>query len=58
MFTSPGHIGKAYTLSGEESLSYRRVAEIMTQELERRIVYTNSSEQEYLDALAAEGAPQ
>lgn len=58
VFTSPGHIGKAYTLSGEESLSYRRVAEIMTQELGRHIVYTNPSEQEYLDALAAEGAPQ
>lgn len=58
VFTSPGHMRKAYTLSGEESLTYDRVAAIMTQVLGRPIHYARPTEQEYLDALAAEGWPQ
>lgn len=58
VFTSPGHLRKAYTLSGEESLTYDRVAAIMTGVLGRPIRYARPSEQEYLAALAAEGAPQ
>lgn len=58
VFTSPGHLGKAYTLSGEESLSYNQVAAIMTEVLGRPIRYARPSEKEYLAALAAEGAPQ
>lgn len=57
VFTSPGHLRKAYTLSGEQSLSYKQVAEIMTEVLGRPIRYSRPSEREYLAALAAEGAP-
>jgi uncharacterized protein YbjT (DUF2867 family) len=53
----PGHIGKAYTLSGEQSLSYRQVAQIMTEVLERPITYSRPAEDRYLEALAREGAP-
>jgi uncharacterized protein YbjT (DUF2867 family) len=53
----PGHIGKAYTLSGEQSLCYRQVAQIMTEVLERPIDYSRPAEDLYLEALAREGAP-
>jgi uncharacterized protein YbjT (DUF2867 family) len=58
VLTSPGHTGKAYTLSGEQSLTYERVAAIMSEVLGRPIRYARPSEREYLAALAAEGAPQ
>ncbi|MHA7984462.1 SDR family oxidoreductase [Rathayibacter sp. CAU 1779] len=57
VFTEPGHIGKAYTLSGEQSLGYRRVARIMSEVLGREIVYTMPSEREYLARLREQGAP-
>ena len=58
VFTSPGHLRRAYTLSGEESLTYDHVAGIMTDVLGRPIRYTRPSEREYLATLAADGAPQ
>lgn len=58
VFTSPGHLRKAYTLSGEESLTYDKVAAIMAEVLGRPIRYTRPREAEYLAALAAEGWPQ
>ncbi|BDZ54686.1 NmrA family NAD(P)-binding protein [Agromyces marinus] len=57
VFTDPRHVGKAYTLSGEQSLSYANVAKIMTEELGRPIRYGRPSEATYLDALRAAGAP-
>ena len=58
VFTSPGHLAKAYTLSGEQSLGYAAVARIMTEVLGRPIRYLRPSEKEYLAALAAQGRPQ
>lgn len=58
VFTQPGHLRKAYTLSGEQSLSYTHVADIMTRVLGRPIRYTRPTETDYLAELAAEGAPQ
>ncbi|MDO5534929.1 MAG: SDR family oxidoreductase [Propionibacteriaceae bacterium] len=55
--TVEGHLQKAYTLSGEQSLTYEQVAAIMTDVLGRPIRYTRPSEQEYLAAMAAEGVP-
>ena len=45
-------------MSGEQSLTYERVAAIMSEVLGRPIRYARPSEREYLAALAAEGAPQ
>ena len=53
----PGHLGKAYTLSGEQSLTYRQVAMIMSDVLGRAIHYRRPSEHAYLAQLAADGAP-
>lgn len=58
VLTEPGHAGKAYTLSGEQSLSYRNVAGILTDVLGRIIRYSQPNESEYLARLAAEGKPQ
>lgn len=58
VLTRPGHLLRAYTLSGEESLSYRNVADIMTEVLGRRIEYAPLSEADYLDHLRAQGRPE
>lgn len=55
--TEPGHEQKSYTLSGEQSLSYARVAKIMTRVLGRPIRYARPSEKEYLALLEAKGYP-
>ncbi|HOQ53780.1 MAG TPA: SDR family oxidoreductase [Micropruina sp.] len=57
VLTSPRHLRKAYTLSGEQSLGYAAVARIMTEVLGRPIRYLRPSEQQYLAALAADGWP-
>ena len=56
--SQPGHLGKAYTLSGEQSLTYRQVARVLTDVLGRRIRYDRPSEEAYLAALAAAGKPE
>ncbi|WP_241978641.1 SDR family oxidoreductase [Cryobacterium sp. TmT2-59] len=56
--SEPGHIGKKYTLSGEQSLSYRNVAAIMSDVLGRPIRYTRPHEDEYLAQLAADDLPE
>lgn len=58
VFTEPGHIGKAYTLSGEQSLGYRRVAQILSDVLGRPIRYARPKEEVYLERLRRNGAPQ
>ena len=58
VFTGPGHLRAAYTLSGEQSLTYRRVARILSDVLGREIRYARPSEREYLARLAANGAPE
>lgn len=58
VFTSAGHLGRAYTLSGEQSLSYASVARIMSEELGRPIRYTRPTERQYLEHLRMKGVPQ
>lgn len=57
VFTQDGHLGRAYTLSGEQSLSYDGVARIMTEVLGRPISYARPTEDHYLDRLRSQGAP-
>jgi len=45
------HIGKAYTVTGSESLDYYQVASILSDELNRTITYRNPSVQQYIDRL-------
>lgn len=58
VFTRSGHLRKAYTLSGGQSLSYQQVARIMSAVLGRSVTYTQPTETEYLDGLAAAGRPE
>ena len=58
VFASRGHLHRAYTLSGEHSLSYADVARIMSRVLGRPIRYTRPSEVDYLASLAAQGAQE
>ncbi len=58
VLTSPGHIRKAYTLSGEQSLTYKQVARIMSSVLDRDITYPRPPESQYLAELELAGAQQ
>lgn len=58
VLTEKGHTRKAYTLSGEQSLSYANVADIMSTELGRPITYTRPSEDEFLEDLRERGYPE
>lgn len=58
VFTRLGHLRRAYTLSGEQSLSYDEVARTMTEILGRPIDYPRPSEADYLAALREEGAAE
>lgn len=57
VFTSPGHEGKKYTLNGEQTLTYRKVARILSGVLRRVIRYARPTEQEYLTRLDERGTP-
>ena len=48
---------KAYTLSGEQSLSYQQVARVLSRVLGRTITYARPSEREYLARLERHGRP-
>lgn len=56
VLSGKGHIGKAYTLSGAESLDYYDVAQIMSGTLGRDIVYMHPSQEQYADRLKSQGA--
>ena len=58
ILSQPGHIGKKYTLSGEQSLTYREVATILTDVLGRPIRYARPTEDQYLAQLAADNVPE
>lgn len=58
VFSVPGHIGKAYTLSGPDALNYYQVAELLSSELGRTITYQNPSVSEYVERLRANGSPE
>ena len=57
VFTEDGHLGKAYTLSGEESLDYYGVARRLTEVLGYPVRYVAPTAVEYTAHVAEQGAP-
>jgi len=57
VFTQDGHLGKAYTLSGEESLDYYGVARRLTEVLGYPVRYAAPTAAEYAARLAEQSAP-
>ncbi|POH70865.1 NAD(P)-dependent oxidoreductase, partial [Cryobacterium zongtaii] len=55
VLTEPGHLGKSYSLAGEESLSFPQVAESLTGVLGRPIRYTATTEAEFAELAAKQG---
>jgi uncharacterized protein YbjT (DUF2867 family) len=49
------HTGKSYTITAEEAISYRQVAEILSKEAGRRISYVDISEQDARKRLKESG---
>ena len=56
VLSEPGHLGKTYPLAGEQAFSIAQVAEILTEVLGRPIRYTATSEAEYTELTAKQGA--
>ena len=57
VLSEQGHLRRAHTLSGEQTLTYRSVARILSDVLDRTIRYARPSEAEYLARLEDEGMP-
>ncbi len=55
--TEPQHAGKAYRLTGSESLDYYQVADIFTQVLNRPITYSNPSLFKFVFQMLQRGVP-
>ena len=58
MLSGPGHQGRAYDLSGPESLSYAQVAATLSVVLGKRINYVDVPEAEAGRAMLEQGAPE
>ena len=56
--TEPGHVGKIYDLTGPESLSMYRQAEIIGKVLGRKIYYIPSSEEQMAQVMKVLGVPE
>lgn len=57
VLTEKGHAGKTYQLTGPELLSYHDAANILSEVLNKKIVYPNPTEEAYRVALKSGGAP-
>lgn len=55
MFTDSGHVGKAYTLTGERSYSYAEVAERLAKALETPVAYVNPGPLSFLSCQLRRG---
>lgn len=55
VLTEPGHLGKSYSLSGEQALTYPQVAAILSEVLGRPIRYTATTEAEFAELAAKQG---
>jgi uncharacterized protein YbjT (DUF2867 family) len=58
VLTEPNHIGKAYTLSGPEALSYDDMAEELSRAVGRTIRHVSLSPSDLKGAMLAEGMPE
>jgi uncharacterized protein YbjT (DUF2867 family) len=52
-----GHVGKAYSITGGEALTYDDCAVLLSEASGRRIVYTRPSGREFARHMAAQGFP-
>lgn len=57
VLTSPGHAGRAYTLTGAEPLGHREIAAIISRAIGRDVRYTARSHDDTREALHNAGVP-
>lgn len=55
--TSPGHVGKAYEITGSEALTYEQVASILSEACGRTISYSRPSAKQFKARMRAAGHP-
>jgi len=55
VLTTPGHLGKAYELTGSEALTYAEVATTLSRACNREITYPNPSLREFKSRMRASG---
>jgi uncharacterized protein YbjT (DUF2867 family) len=56
--TAPGHVGKAYNLSGSKAISYTEAAAILSEALGKPVRYVAVSDDTAKSAMIAGGAPE
>ncbi|MDJ1484952.1 SDR family oxidoreductase [Cytophagaceae bacterium YF14B1] len=56
--TNPGHEGKIYNLTGPQALSHQEIAEYLSYELKRSILFINVSPEDMRNALLSVGFPE
>jgi uncharacterized protein YbjT (DUF2867 family) len=56
VLTTPGHLGRAYELTGSEALTYDQVADTLSQACGRRITYPRPSGREFKGRMRERGA--
>ena len=55
VLTMPGHLGKAYELTGSEALTYAEVAQVLSEVCGREITYPSPSAREFKSRMKASG---
>jgi uncharacterized protein YbjT (DUF2867 family) len=55
VLTQDGHVGKAYSLTGSEALTYSDCARLISEASGRTVIYTNPSGREFAKHMAAQG---
>lgn len=55
VLTEPGHLGKAYEITGSEALTYAEVAETLSEACGREITYASPSGREFKSRMKASG---
>lgn len=55
--TEDGHVGKEYDITGPETLSYADAASLLSQVMNKPVIYPNPTPEEYTGALKNAGAP-
>ncbi|WEO76497.1 NmrA family NAD(P)-binding protein [Cryobacterium sp. SO2] len=56
VLTAPGHLRKVYFLAGEQAVGFAQVAQLLTEVLGRPVRYTATTEAEYRELAAKQGA--
>ena len=53
--TEPGHLGKAYTLTGPAALDHFEIAHILSEAADRTVIYESNTDDQAREAMSQAG---